>query len=96
MKHAGKSPWLFLKRLHILNLNEQDIAGLCGFNVKRTGDVVDLRQIHVFDIIGGIIVFDLASGPVETFNFDDFVVGNGATSGNYTSSVRYVYGCESG
>lgn len=55
---------------------------------------MDLRQIYVFDIIGGIVVLDLASSPVETFDFDDFVVGNGATSGDYTSLVGYVHGCQ--
>ena len=44
---------------------------------------MDSSEIHILDIIGRIIVVDLASGPVDAFDLDDFVVCNGAGGGDY-------------
>jgi hypothetical protein len=37
---------------------------------------VDFGQIDVLDIICVVGVFDLAACPVDTFDFDDFAVGD--------------------
>jgi hypothetical protein len=37
---------------------------------------MDLRQVYVLDIVGRVIVSDLASGPIETFDLDNFIVGD--------------------
>ena len=38
-----------------------------------------LGEIHVFNIICGIVVLDLTACPVETFDLDDFSVGDFST-----------------
>ena len=39
---------------------------------------MDLGQVNVQDVLGTIIVFDLAACPVETFNLDRFSVFDGS------------------
>lgn len=31
---------------------------------------MDLRQIYIANIVGGIVVTDLATGPIDTLDFD--------------------------
>lgn len=83
MEDPREPPRVVLEWLHILDLNQQDIARLCSFDVKRTGHVVDSSEVHILDIIGRIVVVDLASGPVDAFYLDDFVVCNSASGGDY-------------
>lgn len=82
LKDTCEPPRLVLEGLHILNLDEEDVAWLCGLDLKWAGEVVDLREIDVFDVVGRIVVLDLAAGPVETFDFDDFVVGDFGVGGD--------------
>ena len=37
VEDSGEPPWLVFKWLDILNLDEQDIARLCGFDIEWTG-----------------------------------------------------------
>lgn len=66
-----EAPWLILERLHILNLNQQDIAGLGAGNIKGSGKIMNLGQVDIFDVVGRVVVLDLASGPVHTFNLHE-------------------------
>lgn len=91
MEDTREPPGMVLEWLHILNLNQQDISGLCGFNVEGTGHGVDSSEIHILDIIGRVVVVYLASGPVNTFNLDDFVVRNGADCRNCIIIYALVY-----
>jgi hypothetical protein len=76
VEYTTESPGLFLKWLDVLNFDQQDIAGLGGLNVKWTGEVMDLSEIYIFDIVGRVIISDLPSCPIETLNLDGFVVGD--------------------
>lgn len=76
MEDAAESPRLVLERLHILDLDQQNVARFGGVDVKRAGKIVDLGEVDVFDVVRGIVVLDLAAGPVETFDLDDFAVGD--------------------
>lgn len=76
IKNTGKSPGLVLEGLHVLNLHEQDIAWFRGFDVERSGEIVDLGEIYVLHIVGRVVVLDLSARPVETFDLDDFIVGD--------------------
>ena len=71
-----------LERLHILDLYQENIPGFGGFDVKRARKVVDLSKVDVLDVVCGIVVFDLPTGPIKTFDLDDFIVGDLATGGN--------------
>jgi hypothetical protein len=82
MKHPRETPRLMLKGLHILNLNEQDIAWLRGLDFKGSREVVDLSQIDILDVVGRVVVADLAAGPVQTLDFDDFAVFDGSAEGD--------------
>lgn len=44
---------------------------------------MDLGEVDILDVVGGIVVLDLAAGPVETFDLDDFVVGDFAACGDW-------------
>lgn len=81
-ENASEPPRVVVEGLDILDLDEEDITGLGGFDFKRAREVMDLGQVDVLDVVGGVVVFDLAAGPVEAFDFDDFVVGDGAAEGD--------------
>lgn len=85
MKNTRESPWLLLQGLNILDLNPQNITRLCRLDIKWPREIVDLGQVYVLDIIGGVVILDLASGPVHTFDFHDFIVGNSASTGDYST-----------
>ena len=51
---------------------------------------MDLREIDVLDVVGGVVVLNLTAGPVETFDFDDFVVGDFAVAGDYNIQFSLV------
>lgn len=36
---------------------------------------MDLGQVDVLDVVGGVVVVDLAAGPVEALDADGFVGG---------------------
>lgn len=74
VKDAGKPPGLVLERLNILNLYNEHISRLGGLDLKRPRKVMDLGEVDVLDVVCGIVVLDLTTGPVETFDLDDFVV----------------------
>jgi hypothetical protein len=63
VKYPCKSPWLVLKRLDIHNLDEKQITRGGALNLEGPGEVVDLCEIHVFDVVGRVIVLNLAAGP---------------------------------
>lgn len=65
VKDAREPPWLVLKRLDIHNLDQQQIARRGALNLKGPGEVVDLCEVHVFDVVGRVIVLDLSASPGE-------------------------------
>jgi hypothetical protein len=54
--------------LDVLNLDEQNIASFGTFNFERFCKVVDSCEINVLHVISTIIVFNLASHPIEAFD----------------------------
>jgi hypothetical protein len=63
-----------LHGLDVLNLNHKNITRFSAFNFKWTGQIVNLCEIDIFDIICIVGVFDLTASPVKTFNLDYFTV----------------------
>jgi hypothetical protein len=82
IKDSRESPRAMVKWLDILNLDNENIAGLGAFNLKWTGQIMDLRQIDILDVFGAVIVLDLATGPVYAFNFDGFAGCDLGAEGN--------------
>lgn len=74
MEDTGEPPRLVFEGLNVLDFDQEHIAGLRGFDVERAGQIMDLGEINVLDVIGRVIVLDLTAGPIETFNFDDLIV----------------------
>jgi hypothetical protein len=63
VKYPCETPWLVVKRLDVHDLDEKQITRRGTLDLKRPGEVVDLCEIHVFDVVGRVIVLDLAAGP---------------------------------
>lgn len=70
IEHRGEPPWTLIKRLHVLDLNDKDITGLCTLDLEWTGEVVYTGQVTVLDVIGTVVVLDLTTGPVNALDFD--------------------------
>ena len=54
--------------MHILNVYNKDITRLGSLDLERPGEIVDLGQIDVANVVCRIIVLDLAARPVDTLN----------------------------
>jgi len=65
---------MVLKGLHILDIHYQHITGLCCLDIEGSCKVVHASEVDVLDVVRGVVVFDLAAGPVYAFNLDGFVV----------------------
>ena len=83
VEDSSETPWVVLERLNILDFNEEDIAGFSGFDLERSREIVDLSQVDVLDIVGAVVVANLAACPIEAFDLDDFAVLDGAAEGNW-------------
>ncbi len=82
VEDTSEAPRVVLERLDVLNLNEEDITGLRRFNLEGPRQVVDLSQIDVLDIVGAVVVADLSTCPVETFDLNNLAVLDGTAEGN--------------
>ena len=71
IEHPREPPRLLLERLHVLDLDNEDIARLCSFDVKGTRQVVDFGEVDVLHVVRAIVVADLAPRPIDTFDLDD-------------------------
>jgi len=88
-----KSPRGVFERLNILDFNEKDVAGFGSLNLKWSGQVMDLSQVDVLDIIGAVVVLDLPTCPVETFNLHRLPILDGSTEGYLSRCQQHpVYG----
>lgn len=74
MEDTCEAPRLVLEGLNIHNFDEKDIPWLGLFDFEWTREVVDSSEVNVQDVVGAIIVLDLAAGPVETFDLDRFSI----------------------
>ena len=87
VKDPGEAPRLLLKRLYVLDLDDEYISRLCCFYFKRTTQVVYPRQIDVLHVICTVIILDLASSPVNAFYFYNFAILDRTNKRNW-SPVR--------
>ena len=62
---ARKAPWLILKRLNIHNFNEQEIPRRGSLDLERSAQIMDSSQVDIEDVVGRIIVADLATRPMN-------------------------------
>lgn len=82
IEHGGEAPWALLKRLHVLDLDNEDVTGLCALDLERAGEVVHARQVTVLDVVGTVVVLDLSAGPVYALDLDGLTWNDLAREGN--------------
>lgn len=70
IKDRREAPWLLLERLHVLDLDDEHVARLGALNLKGPAEEVYAREINVLDVIGAVVVLDLATGPVDALDLD--------------------------
>jgi hypothetical protein len=63
IEDTREAPGAVLERLDIHDLDEQNVARGSTLDLEGPGEVVDPCQIDVPDIVGRVIVLDLAAGP---------------------------------
>lgn len=83
VEHGGEPPWTLIKRLHVLDLNDEDVTGLCALDLEWAGEVVYAGQIAVLDVVGTVVVLDLATSPVNALDFDGLAGDNLGGEGNW-------------
>lgn len=81
---SSEAPRLLLQWLHILDVDQQDITWLGIFDLKGSRQVVNPGEIHITHVIGGVIVSNLSSSPIDALNFDSLVVPDLAVAGDCT------------
>jgi hypothetical protein len=57
---------------------------------------VDAGEVDIADVICGVVVSDLTASPVETFDFDNFTILDGAGEGDcveLAGVVGWLLGC---
>ena len=74
VEDTGEAPGLFLERLYVLDLDNEDVSWFGIFNLERTGQVVDLGQVDILHVICTVVVANLSSSPINAFNFNDFSI----------------------
>jgi hypothetical protein len=74
---------MIIQRLHVLDINNQDVTWLRSLDLKGTSEVVNLRQVDILDIICIVRVLDLTTSPIDAFNLDRLAILDGASEGDY-------------
>ena len=74
-----ETPRMILEWLDVLDLHQKNVPWLGALDFEGSGEVVNLSQIHILDVVGTIVVPNLPSCPVETFNLDNFSIFDGST-----------------
>lgn len=62
-KHACETPRLVLEGLDVHDFHKEHISGFCVLDLEGAAQVVNLRQVDILDVVGRIIVTDLAASP---------------------------------
>lgn len=81
-KHPGEPPRPIGTWLQVEQLDDEHVAGLCARDGKGPAQIMDVREVDVLDVKGGIVIADLAAGPVERLDADGLVGDNGGVGGN--------------
>lgn len=74
VEDAGEAPRLVLERLHVLDLDDEHVTGLGGFDFQWAGQVMDSGQVDVFHVVGAVVITNLAASPVDALNLDNLAI----------------------
>lgn len=86
MENTRKPPRLIFKGLHILDFDAEYIARFGALDFEGSREIMHFGEINIQHVVGGVVVADLSACPVEAFDFDGFVVADGAAEGDYVVS----------
>lgn len=78
---------MVLKRLHVLNINHKHVAWLSSLDLKRSAEIVYFGQIHITDVVCRIVVLDLTSCPVDTFDLYSLAILDGPGKRNCSTAL---------
>jgi len=87
VEHAGEAPRLFLHRLDVLDLDEQDITRLSRFDLEGASQIVDLGQVDVAHVFSAVVVLDLSASPVDTLDLDHLSILDAASERDWEGSA---------
>ena len=65
---ASEAPLRIFEPTDVVDVDDQQVAGLGTLDPERTAQVVHLGQVDVPDVVRGIVVLDLPAGPVIAFD----------------------------
>ncbi len=68
---------LLWHRTEIEDVDDEQVAGLGTFDVNRPGQHVRVGQVDVAYVVGGVVVTDLAVGPLAALDPDRLARANG-------------------
>jgi len=77
-----ETPGRVLKRLHVLDVHDQNITRLRGLYLKGSGQIMDFCKVNIADVVGRVVVLDLTTGPVDTLDLDCLAILNGTCGGD--------------
>ncbi len=78
-EEAGESPVGFFEGADVKDVDDHKVPWLRALDADGAAEVVDFGEIDHFDVFGVIVVFDLATGPVNALDAEfvaRFDVGN--------------------
>lgn len=73
-KYTSETPRLVWQGLNVLDLNEKNITGLSRLDLEGSAQIMDSGEVNVSDIVGAVIVADLAARPVNTLDTHGFAI----------------------
>ena len=80
-EHASETPRLILEGLDVHDLDEEDVAGSGALDLEGAAQIVDAGEVHVENIVGRIVVPDLATSPTVRLGAYETHGARNATSG---------------
>lgn len=81
-----------LQRLHILDLHHEYVSRLSSLDIERSCKVVNPGEIDISHVIGRVIIANLSSRPVHTFDLDSLPILDVANRGDCIM-VRSQHSC---
>ena len=73
-EQAGEAPLGLLEHADVEDVHDQQVTRLRAVNADGAGQIVDLGEIDHVDVVGGVVVLDLAAGPVDALDAE-FIAG---------------------
>ncbi len=74
VEDSSEAPRLFLKWLHVLDLDHKHISRLCGLDLEGASQVVNSCQVDVLHVVRAIVVANLTPCPVHAFNLNNLPI----------------------